>query len=184
LRRLVLEYPILPPTENHIRGIQWSFAGGKKRASIGYTKDATNYMREFQNWIGANEDAFLDLQWFAGGHKEGMVYRLEMLLFFPAEQLLNKGWLKKWASDSRPGTVTPHKAGERKAKSPYKRVDSLNRRKLLEDCLAVALGIDDSLNFSGEVTKHIAREEAKVVLILEEAEPALFGIPEEFWNAD
>ena len=182
IRRLILEYPVLPPSENHIRGLQWRKFGNRKKAIIGYTKEAENYMREFQNWVNYDDSLFLELQRFSSEHRPGMVYRLEIMLFFPAEKLLNKGWLQKWASDSRPGTKVPHKRGERKAKSPYKRLDSLNRRKLIEDCFATALGIDDSLNWQAEVTKYVARNgDFKVVLILEEADPALYNIPQEYW---
>ena len=181
-RQLIIEYPTLPPSDNHIRVVQYRFFGKKRKAIVGYSKDAENFLRYFRNWVSADDDLFLEIQRFTSGHKLGMVYRLEILLFFAPEQLLNKTWLERWSSDSKPGTKTPHKKGERKAKSPYKRLDSLNRRKLLEDCLAEALGIDDSLNWQGEVTKLVAVHEPKVVLILEETKAESFGIPEEYWH--
>jgi hypothetical protein len=180
-RRLIIEYPHLPPSENRIRGMQWRRFGGKKKAIIGYTADATAYMRDFQNWVNDNDSLFLDIQRFTSGHHEGAVYRLRILLFFPPQSLLNALWLETWKSDSRPGAKSPHKKGERKAKSPYKKLDSLNRRKLIEDCLATAIGLDDSLNWSGEVTKYVAKEDSKVVLILEEMPPGDYFIPEEYW---
>lgn len=44
-------------------------------------------------------------------------------------------------------TIT-NKGWPTKAKSRYKRVDATNRVKLLEDCLAEVLGVDDSCNMA------------------------------------
>ena len=178
MRTLTVVYSALPPSDNEIRSVQYRYIAGKRKPVIGYTPKAENYKKEFTKAIGEDDDLFLDIQRFRAGHQPWMVYRLEIMLFFPAAQLLNKGWLEKWASDSRPGTKKPHKKGERKAKSPYKRLDSLNRRKLLEDSLGEAIDVDDSLNWQAEITKLVSADgEPRVILVLEERDPADFGIP-------
>jgi len=178
-RCLHVVYEILPPSDNHIRSVQYRMVRGKRKAVIGYTKEAEDYKNAFVQTIG--DDFFDAIQEFAAGHKPWMVYRLEILLCFPPTQLLNKGWLEKWASDSRPGTKIPHKKGERKAKTPYKGLDTLNRRKLLEDGLSEAIAIDDSLFWeSGGVKLVLSDCDPRVELILEEIPPALYGIPPEY----
>lgn len=184
MRELVVTFGKMPPSDNHIRDIQYRHIRGKRKAIIGYTTEAENYKKEFTNAIGEDDDLFLDIQRFRAGHKPWMVYRLQIMLFFRPEELLNKGWLEKWASDSRPGTKKPHKKGERKAKSPYKRLDSLNRRKLLEDSLSEAIDIDDSLNWDAQVMKLITNGETGVVMVLTEQNPAQFGIPAAYWSDD
>lgn len=174
-RRLEIEYPKLPPSDNHIREVKTFTAkgrtwGGKRKLmnTIGYTTEAENYKKEFVSWI--DENHFDAIQDFVLGHKKSSAYDLEIRLYFPKWDLLTKGWLEKT------------KAGKRKAKSPYKRVDTLNRRKLLEDGLSEALSIDDSLTWEANVVKLIASDEseARVVMILTERDPRCFGVPEEF----
>jgi Holliday junction resolvase RusA-like endonuclease len=155
---------------------------GKKnlKHTIGYTTEAEDYMKEFIQWM--DEHHAVDVQRFVLGHRPWMVYDLEIRLYFPMWELLNKGWLQKHASDSRPGSKDRHRKGERKAKSPYKRLDTLNRRKLLEDALAESLSIDDSLTWEAHVSKLVVPEEgeSRVVLTLSETDARCYGIPSEF----
>lgn len=179
-RRLVVHYDRLPPSDNHIRNIQYRYIGGGRKAIIGYTQEAENYMKEFRTGVRSPE-LYIAIQRFVLGHKPQMTYRLEIHLFFPSNEILNASWLERWASDSRPGSKEQHVKGERKAKGPYKRVDSLNRRKLLEDCLSNLVQIDDSLNWTAEVTKFVSPDDKPaVMLILEEQPPEIFGIPPEY----
>jgi len=60
--------------------------------------------------------------------KPNVPYELCVTFFFLKDDLFNKGYPKK-------------------TKNRYKRVDTLNRGKLLEDALADAFGLDDSHNF-------------------------------------
>ena len=178
-------YGALPPSDNHIREVQYRMIGGQRKAIIGYTKKAEEYKKDFRNAVVDDDDLFLEIQRFARGHRPGMVYDLEILLFFPPAQLLNPGWLKKYARDSAPSSKVRNKKGERKAKSPYKSLDTFNRRKLLEDCLSEALDIDDRLNWSGGMRKLVSPSgEPEVCLLLTEQDPALFGIPREYWSDD
>lgn len=184
-RSLVITYPTLPPSDNHIREVKTITAGrrfGKRNLMnvIGYTKEAENYKKELVSYI--DEHFFNEVQTFVLGHKPTDVYLLEIRLYFPKWDVLNKGWLKKWTKDSKPGAKKPHKKGERKAKSPYKKLDTLNRRKLLEDGLSEALSIDDSLSWEANVVKLVLSDEQehRVVLTLTKQDPTLYGVPEEF----
>jgi Holliday junction resolvase RusA-like endonuclease len=185
-----LWYPKLPPSDNHIREIKTisvpcgagSFGKNKSlKHVIGYTKEAENYLKEFQQFFDQNY--FAEVQHFVRGHRPEYVYDLEIQLHFSMWDVLNKGWAQKWASDSKPGAKNSHKQGERKAKSPYKRLDTLNRRKLLEDGLAEGLGIDDSLTWEATVLKLIADDDARgpgVSMLLVRANPLHYGVPPEF----
>jgi Holliday junction resolvase RusA-like endonuclease len=73
---------------------------------------------------------------------------LKIDLFFA--RLENKGWCKG------------------KAKSRYKRIDTTNRAKLIEDAIAKALGIDDSLFFKVVLTKHVSDSNEYASIIIEE----------------
>lgn len=162
-RVLRVEYDQMPPSDNHIREIGFVFMGGKRRTIIKYTKEATNYKKDLVRHI--NDAYFFEVQRFAKDHHPTMVYTLQFNVYFPVEEILNKGWLDVGHD------------GERKAKSPYKRVDTLNRHKLVQDALAEAIGIDDSLFFEGDGVKLVVERGARIELILEERPPEMFGVP-------
>lgn len=182
MRSFSVEYPHLPPSDNHIYEpkIMTVGTGVRRRTKthIGYTKEASRYKEGFVRWV--DEHHFGDVQLFAAGHRPVSVYLVEILLLFPLADVLNKGWLQKYTCDSSPGAAQQNRKGERKAKSPYKRLDTLNRRKLLEDGLAEALGVDDSLSWEANVVKAITGGEPRVVITLTEHTPLLFGIPPEY----
>lgn len=159
---LVLTYPVLPPSENHIRQIRWMRKSGQKPKAVGmtYTAEAEGYKREFREYVRTN--CFVAVQKFRRDHRPFDVYVLKMLFHFAAEDLLNKGWLKR---------------GKARAKTPYKRMDVGNRRKLLEDCFSEAIDVDDSLNFGVEMYKFVSTE-PRVELVLEKEDPRSFGVPE------
>jgi len=166
-RVLRVSYGVLPPSDNHIRDIQYRFIRGKRMSVIGYTKEAEDFKKGLLGHI--NQEYFFDVQRFARAHEPWMTYLLSLSLYFPPAELLNSGWLKV------------RRNGERDAKNPYKRLDTMNRRKLLEDCLSEALGIDDSLFWEGDNVKLVDAETAPlVVMTLEETDPRRYGVPEEY----
>ena len=157
-RYLAISYGVLPPSDNAIRDVGYVHAGGKRRAVIRYTKEAVDYKKLVMRYI--NDNHFVDVQKFVRGHKPWMIYTLSFFFVFPEEELLAAGWLKG---------VT---------KNAYKRVDVTNRRKLLEDGLSEAIGIDDSLFWEGHGVKIVSTTGVpEVHMILEEADPSRFGIP-------
>ena len=160
---LTLSYPILPPSENHIRQIRWvrDQRGKPKAAGMCYTPEAEGYKRTFRDYVRTNY--FVAVQKFRRQHKPYDVYVLRMLFYFPPELILNKGWLK---------------TGKSRAKTPYKKMDVGNRRKLLEDAFSESIDVDDSLNFGVEQYKFVSSEEPRVELILEKEDPHSFGIPD------
>ena len=171
---------MLPPSDNHIRSVQhYKDPRGKLRTRIGYTKAAGDYKKEFVAWVDANH--FLDVQQFVKGHKPYHVYELNLGFYFPEGEVLNPGWLKKATKDSAPGVKNPMRKGQRKAKSPYKRLDTLNRRKLIEDALSEVLGIDDSLTWEAHASKHVDTNNCpRVVIELAQADPECYGVPREY----
>jgi Holliday junction resolvase RusA-like endonuclease len=163
VKALELRYSILPPTENGIRQIRWIRQGGKsKAAGMCYTPEAENYRKQFREFVRTNY--FVAIQKFRREHKPFHVYTLHMFFYFPAEEILNKGWLTQ---------------GKSRAKSPYKKMDVGNRRKLLEDCFSESIDVDDSLFFGVQQYKFVAQE-PRVELLLEREDPSAFGIPEEW----
>lgn len=166
-RSLRVSYGVLPPSDNHIRDIQYRFIAGKRKAIIGYTREAEDFKKGLLRHI--NEAYFFEVQKFARAHTPCAAYLLSTALHFPPGELLNSGWLKV------------RRNGEREAKNPYKRLDTMNRRKLLEDCLAEALGIDDSLFWEGDNVKLVSVAGSPLVeLTLEEVDPRRYGVPEEY----
>jgi Holliday junction resolvase RusA-like endonuclease len=121
-----------------------------------YTAEAEHYRKQFREFIRTT--LFVEVQKFRKKHTTSKTYTLTIMFFFRPEDILNQGWLKK------------------QAKTPYKKMDVGNRRKLLEDCFAESLDIDDSLFFGVELYKFVGGE-SRVELILEETDPRTFGIP-------
>lgn len=161
-RSLHLVYLGLPPTENHI-WIHRRFGGQV------YSEKA----REFkQGFISAVGDEFLpEIQTFIRGHRTSCVYDARLTFYFVLSDVLNRGWF------------TVDKKGARGAQSPYKSMDVGNRRKLLEDCVTTVLGtIDDKLNFRLELVKRVDDDAPRVEIVLTEADPRDFGIPDDLYR--
>jgi Holliday junction resolvase RusA-like endonuclease len=156
-RSLDIEFPWLPPSENHIRVHRWQ--GGEM-----YSKEAEAYRTEFKAWVQKHHFALV--QRFVRGHQPTSAYRVILTLVF--ETLVNKGWVEK------------NRAGERKVKSPYKKVDAANRDKLLLDCLVESLGIDDALSMELFIVKRMDPENPGVKITIEEVNPLEYGIPPEY----
>lgn len=156
-RALHLACPHLPPSDNHIRI-------HRRQGGEAYSKEAEAYRTTFVAHM--KQAYFIEIQRFVRGHAPTSAYRLTLFFIFPS--LVTKGWLEM------------DRQGKRKAKSPYKMFDGGNRRKLIEDCLASALGIDDSLTFELTIVKRMAPEDPHVEIFLEEVDPCAYGVPSEY----
>ena len=162
-RELHLSYTILPPSENEIRELQWVRKGGRPKAvGMHYTAEADGYRKDFREYMRTHY--MVEIQKFRKTHKPWHAYRVWIQFYFPAEEILNKGWLNSVKT---------------RAKTPYKKMDVGNRRKLLEDCIAAAIDIDDSLSFDLEMTKFVSTEPLIEIFIAEE-DPSFFGIPTDY----
>jgi len=152
--------PFFPPSENNIRVIRWGRKGGKSRPlGMTWSTPAKKFQSAFRDFVTKTYP--VEVQEFVRDHGTESIYALTVYLYLP---LVNKGWLK--------GT----------AKSLYKRVDAGNRRKLVEDCLSTALGIDDSLFFDVRLLKLSVEdgEEPWVELFLESKDPRDYGVPDNY----
>lgn len=156
MHSLTVEYTELPPSDNAIRELKYSFAGGKRVTYIGYTKVAEDYKKGVIRAL--NDMYFVELQRFAKVDTPTALYMLHIVLVFPPEEVLNVSWLTG------------------KAKNPYKKSDVANRRKLLEDCLSESLGIDDSRFWETPIVKLVGAQ-PKVSMCLHEVNPLDYGVP-------
>jgi Holliday junction resolvase RusA-like endonuclease len=100
--------------------------GGRKLSAEG-----RRYKRETTSIIARNH--FTDLAKVT----KNVPYRLVIEIGLPRSQLLCKGYPKT-------------------TRNRYKRIDALNRAKLVEDALSDALGIDDSHNWSVTIKKVVS----------------------------
>ena len=140
----------LPPSENKIRIIR--VIRGRP-AGMAYTKVATNYKKDFKKHMLKEYSA--QLVNFAKDHKYDSVYKVHIELFFTKDQLVNKGWPK--------------------TKTYFKKMDVGNRRKLLEDCIAETLGIDDMYTFDLRMTK-IASSCPRVFVTIDREDKKEYGL--------
>lgn len=145
-------FPQLPPSENNI----WvhRFGGGQT-----YSAKAKAYRRQFYDFVG-NTLKF-EIQDFMRGHNAETVYQLTLVYCFKQDAVLNKGWPKA-------------------TQVKIKKMDTANRRKLIEDSLVEILGgdtagMDDSQFFEVLLVKLIQEPEG-VLVTLQEADPATYGI--------
>ena len=136
----------LPPSENKIRIIR--VIKGRP-AGMAYTKAATDYKKDFKSHMLKEYPG--KLVHFAKDHKHDSAYQVEMILYFDRNQLINKGWPK--------------------TKTYIKKMDVGNRRKLLEDCLAEVLGIDDMFTFDLRMVKRACNPDANFSY---EREPGIY----------
>lgn len=147
--------------------IRWGRVPGQSKAKamgMTYTPEADNYKKLFREFMRTH--FFVEIQKFRRHHEREKVYVLRLLFFFSPDQILNVTWPK---------------GGKKRPKSPYKKMDVGNRRKLLEDCLSESIDIDDSLFFGVEQYKFVS-DEPRVEMILEETDPNEFAIPPEYFR--
>ena len=97
-----------------------------------------------------------DLVKFAAGHSPMSTYEVRIDLFFTKDQVVNKGWPK--------------------TKTYYKKMDVGNRRKLLEDCLAEVLGIDDMYTFDLRMVKQVTTGEPYVKITVQQRKHTDYGV--------
>lgn len=146
-----IEFPEIPPSENKIRIIR--VVKGRP-AGMAYTKVAANYKKDFKRHMLSAYAA--DLVRFAAGHCPTSTYEIRIDLFFTKDELVNKGW---------PNT-----------KTYYKKMDVGNRRKLLEDCLAEVLGIDDMYTFDLRMVKQVTDKDPYVKITVNQRNHTDYGI--------
>lgn len=125
----------LPPSENKTRVIR--VIKGRP-AGMAYTREASNYKKDFKSYMLKEYPG--KIVKFAREHKHDSLYKVEIVLYFDKHQLINKGWPK--------------------TKTYIKKMDVGNRRKLLEDCLAEVLGIDDMFTFDLRMVKRACNSDS------------------------
>lgn len=141
----------LPPSENKIRVIR---VIGRRPAGMAYTKEASNYKKDFKSFLLKNYAS--QIVQFAKEHTMESTYEIRIDLFFPVNQLLNKGWPK--------------------TKTYFKKMDVGNRRKLLEDCLSEALGIDDMYTFDLRMVKQATAGEPYITINVTRTDKKDYGL--------
>lgn len=131
--------PGLPPTQNHAYATAYKKAGGKLIATRRLSEEARGFKLMVRTTISrecAGELAEIT---------SNDMYELHITLRFPEEKLVNRTYPKKTSTR-------------------YKKVDALNRAKILEDALADAFGIDDSHNFVVRIEKTVGAGDTRVAL--------------------
>jgi hypothetical protein len=153
--RLII--PFLPPTSNNIYVMDW------RRKRIFKSRQADAFASRF-----SQEVVPVYLPWISqmvGADQDpNVVYSIFTDFYFPRWEVESKGWFNK----------------KRSAKSRYKKMDTGNRLKLLHDCAASALAIDDAHFFGIGARKLVAETfgvEPQVHIFLTKVDPANFGIP-------
>lgn len=159
---LTLVYGELPPSINDVHEVKWVFAGGKRVASIGYTKSAQRWQQHFADQVGRAH--MREITQFVRADRPADLYEVSIFVSLPAEKFLNKSWLE---------------TGKRKARSPYKVSDAANWTKLLHDAISSALGrIDDSRFVESSIRKIVHSEGSPSLEILViRRDPHDFGVP-------
>lgn len=123
---------------------------------------------------------------FEAGNPE-TAYDISFWCYFKRESLENPGWFEFWASDGfrmkddpkgrwKKGDRT-HQAGERKAKSRYKSLDTDNRIKFAQDCVVKGLGIpNDCQIMDDHAYKRVTKGDEHVIVKLKVMDPSeVFG---------
>lgn len=151
--------PFLPPSSNKIYFTDW------KRKMRPKTNEARAFESQFAEqvvptylpWISQMDSVEKD---------DRLIFAVRMDFYFPKDEVLNKGFLQKKAN------------GQRKAKTRYKKMDTGNRFKLITDCLAKALAVDDSHFWDTGGRKLIAETfnmEPQVHIFVVKQDPEHFG---------
>lgn len=141
----------LPPSDNqlyeNLPGRPRPGKGGKTIIVVGgrrLSKKGEAYKKAVQDKVGELAAVCPDFL------LENVKYTLVVKVFF--EAIENKGW---------PG----------KAKSRYKKIDTMNRTKLPTDAVAEMIGVDDRHHFLTIVQKECDPEDPRIEMILREQEP-------------
>ena len=130
---LTVRVPYFPPSANHI---YVNGRGGRRFLS----KEAEAFKK---NVISHIQSSYLSE---IGSLDREALYRVWYVLYFNEKDVL---------------TASYGSGKKDAAKSRYKRVDSQNRLKLVTDCLATAIAIDDSQFWEEGVTKRVVTNDVK-----------------------
>jgi len=157
MKALCIDLP-LPPSSNTIYANIKGGKGGRRlrKHAEAWKIDALTQLAQHPDFVTGGE-------W-----DPNAPYLLALCFYFPT--LENKGWHERWKRDSRPGAKEPHKKGDRKAKTRWKRIDLDNLLKLLGDTLNDSTGVDDSAIFERTEEKRVDADNPRV-------EIALFELP-------
>ena len=131
---LCIVVPFIPPTSNKIYVTNWRQKTRflSKEAKAFKTKFSEEVVAKYLPWLSQMEDA---------ASNPDVRYSVEAWLFLDRWSIENKGWFSE----------------KRTAKTRYKKMDTGNRLKLLNDCVSNALGVDDSHFFDVVGRKRIAQ---------------------------
>jgi hypothetical protein len=161
---LQLWYPELPPTGNHI------YIMGSR-----LTDEARSYREKFKKHIvqtyGHLINEFVEANYRGTDPKTGGtidVATKDPNLVFSLQLVFYMNVLTSWNDPIVPKS--------RRARFRFKRMDSSNRIKFVEDCFKSSVGIDDSLTFfSSQMKLHSLTE--GVLLTYNVMDPQQFGVP-------
>lgn len=163
MQYLELVYDDLPLSVNRIHEVKWFHVAGKRRAEIGYTKEAQNWMRRFQDRVG--REFMRDITRFVKQDRPTDLYEVIVVLHISPERFLNKTWLK---------------TGTSKAKAPYKPNDAPNYGKVLYDAVSSTLGRIDDTRFADTDTVKLVSSREMVEVTIIRRDPRDFGVPPEY----
>lgn len=159
--RLVI--PFLPPSSNKIYFTDWRRKMRVKSdpARAFESKFSAEVVPKYLPWISQMDDVVSD---------DRLILAVRLDYYFPRDEVLNKGYLETYSKGA--------KKGQRKAKTRYKKMDTGNRFKLIVDCLATALAVDDLHFWDTGGRKLIAESfdmEPQVHIFVVKQDPATFG---------
>jgi hypothetical protein len=149
---LELRIPYFPPSVNklytRIRGGGQILSTASKAFAAAFS---AHVMRKY----------LPEIHTFTKYHNAGptSVFMVEYAFFFEPARVLNVTYGSK-----------------RGAKTPYARMDTANYEKLISDCLAKAIGIDDSRFFSVGTHKHVAKEAPYIEIRVKRRDTIYYGI--------
>lgn len=115
---------------------------------------ARKYKAEFTQWMAQTQGHVIN-EMPDPKSDPNLLFALHLAFYMPC---LNAGWPKT-------------------SKERFKKIDTTNRIKFLEDCLRDALAIDDSLTFCASQRKIHSTEKQGVWMCLEVVDPATVGVP-------
>jgi hypothetical protein len=148
--------PFLPPTANKIYITDW------RRKVRFKSKDAESFTNRFMQEVAAPYLPWIS-QMIGPEQDPNVLYSVFSDFYFPRWEVMNKSWGAK----------------KDPAKTRYKKMDTGNRFKLLHDCVAMALSIDDSHFFGIGGRKLVAETfnlDPQVHIFLTRQSPEVFGV--------
>lgn len=152
--------PFIPPSSNKIYFTDWKrkMRPKSEEARAFENKFAAEVVPKYLPWISQMDSVEKD---------DSLIFAVRLDYYFPKYDVLNKGY-EQFKAD-----------GQRKAKTRYKKMDTGNRFKLIVDCLAKAMAVDDSHYWDTGGRKLIAESfgmEPQVHIFVVKQDPATFGV--------